>query len=802
MKISLNWLKNYIELKKSPEELAHSLTMAGLEVEEIMTVGEIPEGVVVAKILSREAHPNSDHLSVCKVDAGNGNVQQIVCGAPNCDAGCVVPLATLGTVFKDPEGGKDFVINKCKLRGVESSGMMCSAKELGLNGDHNGLMILPQDWTIGAPLGSYIEKDTVYTVEITPNRPDWLSHWGVARDVAALCGGRRSFPDTHLPSVSGFESWSGLVSIQDPDLCPEYTARVIRGVTVKESPKWLKDRLESVGIRAINNIVDITNFVMMEFGEPLHAFDTRFLSGKKIIVRRAADKEKITALDGKTYELDSEMLVIADAEKPVAIAGVMGGEFSGVVSDTKEILLESAYFNPSSIRATSRKLGLTSDSSYRFERGVDPDMLETAGSRAAALILELAGGELVSDLIRVKTTRPERPRILCRFSKINSLLGLALTPMQMVDIFRKLGLGVSDVNEDTCLVTVPGFRADLKENADLAEEVARIHGFDKLPAARVSATQCSPFIADAHAPVERLRNQLIAAGLDDTVNVSMLDEKSALEDLIFESGDLLRMNNPISLDLAVLRPSILPGLLACVKRNVARKNMSMALFEIGHVFCKNPAKFAEERDELAIVMTGRAHPERYSAERAVDFDFYDLKGVLEAVLEARRLKNFSFAAASDPRFVKGVCAELFIDGKKAGVLGKLNDKMTRGMRTQSDVFAAVVQTGILLEAEKKSVNYEPISQFPSTTRDVAFLAPMELENKTVLEFIDKAKVPNLVNAEIFDLFTGAPLQEGKKSMAYTLTFRSWERTLTDAEVNEAHEKLRAALASGLGVELR
>ena len=801
MKISLNWLKNYIELKKSPEELARILTMAGLEVEEIAELGKIPAGVVVAKILCREKHPNSDHLSICQVDPGSGTPVQIVCGAPNCDAGNVVPLATLGTVFKEADGS-EFVIKKAKLRGVESFGMMCSARELGLSEDHDGLMILPRDWKLGDPLENYIEKDTVYTVEITPNRPDWLSHWGVARDVWALCGGRRSFPNSQLPSPSGFEDWNSLVTVQAPDLCPDYTARVIRGVKVAPSPEWLRKRLSAVGIRPINNIVDITNFVMMEFGEPLHAFDSRFLKGKKIVVRRAADQESIVALDGKKYQLDSDMLVIADAEKPVAIAGVMGGEYSGIMPDTTEVVLESAYFNPTSIRLTSRRLGLTSDAAYRFERGVDPDMIETASTRAAALILELAGGELVSDLVRVKNSRPDHPRILCTFSKINSLLGLELSNLQMVDIFRKIGLGVSDVGDDTCVVTIPGFRMDIKENADLAEEVARIYGLDNLPARRVSAVQAHPFRQDDWAPFEKLRNQLIAAGLDDTVNVSMLDEKTALSDPIFEAGDLMKMNNPISLDLAVLRASILPGLLACVKRNVSRKNSDLALFEIGHVFCKNPAKYPEERDELAIVLTGRAHPERYSAERAVQFDFYDIKGILESVLEQRRLKSYEFKPAADPRFVKGVCAELFIDGQKAGVLGKLNSGMTRGMRLQSDVMAAVIQLSVLFGAEGKSIDYEPVSQFPPITRDVAFLAPKDLDNQQVLDFIAAQKIPNLVNAEIFDLFSGAPLPEGAKSMGYTLTFRSMEKTLTDVEVNAAHEKLRDALARKLGVELR
>ena len=728
MKISLNWLKNYVELTKSPEELAKILTMAGLEVEEIESLGNIPEGVVVAKILSRDKHPNSDHLSICQVDAGNGNVYQIVCGAPNCDANKTVPLATLGTVFKE-EDGSDFVIKKAKLRGVESFGMMCSARELGIGSDHDGLMILPEDWPLGTPLSAYVEKDTVYTVEITPNRPDWLSHWGVARDVWALCGGKRSFPEFSLKEPENItEDWSNLVKVEAPELCSEYTARVIRGVKVQESPAWLKKRLEAVGIRPINNIVDITNFVMMELGEPLHAFDTRFLKGKQIVVRRAADQEKIVALDGKTYELNPDMLVIADSEKPVAIAGIMGGEYSGVVEDTTEVLLESAYFNPTSVRLTSRKLGLSSDASYRFERGVDPEMIRTASDRACAMILELAGGELVSGLVDVCANKPERRKINCSFSRINSLLGLDLTGEAMVEIFRKLELEVAAVTEKGCEVTSPGFRQDLKENADLSEEVARIYGLDNLPRTRVNARQAHDFSEDAHAPIEQLRNELIAAGLDDTVNVSMLDEKTCLSDPTFEAADLLKMNNPISLDLAVLRPSILPGLLSCVKYNVAHKNTDLALFEIGHVFCANQAKYPEERDELAIVMTGRVHPERYSAERALTFDFYDIKGVLESVLESRRLKDYVFKAAEDPRFAKGICAELLIDGKRAGVLGKLHDKMTKGMRITTPVFAAVIELDKFFGAATLNTDYVPLSSFPSTSRDVAFLAPEELDN--------------------------------------------------------------------------
>ena len=802
MKISLNWLKEYISFEGDPKALADSLTMAGLEVEEITERGKIPAGIVVGKILERTPHPNSDHLSICKVDSGKG-VLQIVCGAPNCDAGKTVPLALEGTSFPDPEGGKPFVIKPCKLRGVESFGMMCSERELGLSEDHGGLMILPDELPAGMDFSQYVTPDTVYTVEITPNRPDWLSHWGVARDVGALLGGKRRFPDTSVPAVEGWESWNDLVEVRERELCPHYTARVIRGVKVGESPAWLKERLNAVGIRPINNIVDVTNFVMMELGEPLHAFDSRFLEGKKIVVRKAAEGEKIVALDGKEYTLDDSMLVIADKVKPVAIAGIMGGEYSGVMPDTQEVILESAYFLPSSIRATSRKLGLSSDSSYRFERGVDPEMIENASNRAAGLILKLAGGSLVSELVNVRSRPEERKRILCRFDKIRSLLGMNPSNEEMIDIFRKLGLLVSDITNDaTCLVTVPGFRADIKEGADLAEEIARIYGLDKLPDIPVHATRILPYSADSYAKMEKLRQEFIAAGLCECVNGSFIDEKSALGDPSVAPEDLLKVNNPISPDFAVLRASLLPGMLATVKRNIFQKNTDLALFEIGHVFCANKAKFPEERDEIAVLLTGTRHPERYCAERTEQFDFFDLKGAVESILEARKIKNAVFEACTDARFAKGCAAKLLIGGKEAGVLGKVNEKLTKGMRLASPLFAAVFQANALLEAETEKILYKELPSFPSTSRDVAFLAPLSLEHAAVTDFIRKAGVKYLTDVKIFDIFQGEQLGEGKKSMAYTLTFRCEDRTLTDEEVNKEHEKLRAKLAEGLGVELR
>ena len=791
MNISYNWLKKYIDLSLTADELPAKLTMAGLEVEGIEKTGSIPEGVVTAKILSRNPHENSDHLSVCQVDKGD-EVLQIVCGAPNCDAGNIVPLATIGTTFKDGEG--TFTIKKGKLRGVESFGMMCSARELGLSNDHDGLLILPADTKIGVPFGELMDSDVVYDCSVTPNRPDWLSHIGVARDIAALLDTKLVMPEicnADAPVVSG------LVTVNDPDLCPIYAARIIRGVKVGDSPEWMQKALSAVGIRPISNLVDITNYVMMEMGVPLHAFDIRNLSGEKIIVRRAAEGESIVALDGKKYDLTPENLCICDAEKPVAIAGVMGGEYSGIQPDTTTVVLESAFFDPDSIRMTSRKLGLSSDASYRYERGVDRNAVLAAGRRALQLILEIAGGEYAG-CCEVAAPAPEVRTIEADYNRIRGLLGLDVTDSDIEKILTSLGFGMTAPG----VFTVPSWRVyDVVGEADLAEEVARIYGLDKLPAVPIRA-MTDDFKLDGCHVIESLRNQLTGIGLDEIVCGSMIDEKSATADKMFTPEELIRPYNPISLDLGVMRPSLLPGILNTVRHNIARKNLDLALFEIGHVFCKNTEKFPEERDELAIAVTGRIHPERFSAERAVVADFYDLKGILESLLTARKVKNFQFRAAEDPRFLKGHCAEVLVNKRVAGVFGEVVPALTKGMRLSTPLFVAMIQLKELLTAEERTLLYDPISQFPSTSRDVAFIAPKELEHRIVVDFIQKAHLPNLERVELFDIFEGEAVGEGRKSMAYSLIFRSAERTLTDDEVNSAHEKLRQKLERGLGVELR
>ncbi len=799
MKISLETLTQYIDINLTPDELANALTMAGLEVEAVEKQGQIPDGVIVAKILSRRKHENSDHLSICEVFNGTETLQ-IVCGAPNCDEGNIVPLATIGTVF--PDGDKTFMIKKGKIRGVESFGMMCSSKELGLSDDHDGLMLLPGTYTLGTPLKNYIKPATVYTVEITPNRPDWLSYWGIARDIAALVGGTLRFPAPKTVETNVTGEWSNLISVEAPDLCPLYTARVLRKVKVAESPVWLKKALSAIGIRPINNIVDITNFVMMELGEPLHVFDARFVKGKHIVVRRAKDGESIVALDGKKYELNNNDLVIADMEKPIAIAGVMGGEFSGVVNDTTDVILESAWFDPASVRATSRRLGLSSEASYRFERGADRDMIVPASLRATQLLLDLATAEAISPII--KCEEPEsKPRVIdMKYDRVRSLLGMDVDNARIKSILKSLGFEIKRENDSGASFSVPSWRVlDVMGEADLAEEVARIHGLDKLPDIKIKATQ-SDFSQDKIYPTTCLRNDLISVGLDEVVSSSLMDEASATIGGFFKPEDLIRPNNPISLDLAVMRPSIVPCLLNAVKFNVARKNYDLRLFEIGHVFCANPNKFKEERDEMAIALSGYAHIERYSKERTIRYDFFDLKGILEAVLQKRRVKSYAFKPAQYPGFKPTCCAQLLIDNKVAGFMGEADEILTKGMRITTPLFIALVQLDSIFSAKTKSDFFVPISPFPSVSRDVAFVAPKSLTHGEVLDFIHSLKLQNLEAVSIFDIFENDSIGADKKSMAYSLTFRSNERTLTDNEVNALYEQVRKSLAEKLQVELR
>ncbi len=797
MKTSLKWLRDYTEIDWSAQELADHLTSAGLEPESIEETGTVPAGVVVAKILSREPHPNSDHMSVCMVDYGAEAPIQIVCGAPNCDAGKKVPLATLGTDF-----GGGFVIKKSKLRGVESNGMMCSARELGLSEDHDGLLILSDDLPLGISVRDLYAGDTVIDWEVTPNRPDWLSHIGIAREICALTGKTLTLPENKINVRQA--PCPASVRIDAPEFCPRYIGRVFENIKIGPSPDWMKNRLEAVGLRSINNVVDITNYIMLEYGQPLHAFDLENLAGSQIIVRRANDGEEITTLDGTKLKLTKENLLIADAEKGVALAGIMGGENSMITEKTTTVLLESAAFDRTNIRLSSRALNKATDASYTYERGVAPETSALASARAASLLCELAGATQVGEAIDCYPRPWKSETITASAQRINDLLGLSLTAQEIADLLARRGIEITKVEGDEIVVQTPWWRFDLHAAVDLAEEVAQMMGLDAIPEATPAAALGGSAKDDCYIPQEETRHLLMSLGLDEVMNYTLWSQSQCLAGTDLQPEQLLQVANPISLDTAFLRPTLLPGLLAVVGHNVSRNQHDLALFELGRVFqMENGAPV--EKLQAGIALTGRLHPERYGKEKAVVADFYDLKGLVEGYLDASQLEGFyRCEAAEHPAFQKGVCAKFVAKNKKVlAYIGAAVPALTKGIRLRNTLFLALIDVEAVRTAPHPAKKYTELAVFPGTERDISFIAPAALTSQQVIDTAKSLKIEKMVDIQLFDLFEDAKvLGEGKRSMAYTITYQDPTKTLTDDEVNQLQEKLRQGLVKKLNVELR
>ncbi len=801
MKTSVQWLREYVDIPWAPDELAERLTLAGLEVEGVEQFGQPPEGVVVGEILERRPHPAADRLSVCLVNMGAGDPVQVVCGAPNCDAGVKAAFAPVGVRF--PDGTR---IKKVKLRGVVSFGMLCSARELGLGDDHTGILHLAAEAEPGTPLARLLPGDTVIDWEVTPNRPDWLSHVGIAREIAAVADAPESFrlPEPGAPGPCGQAAAElTAVDIQAPDLCPRYIARIIRNVTVGPSPEWMRTRLEAVGIRPINNVVDVTNYVLMECGQPLHAFDWELLEEHRIVVRRACPGEHLTTLDGTDRELTEADLLIADADKGVALAGVMGGANSEISDSTRTVLLESAAFLPRSIRATAKRLGLNTEASHRFERGVGIEMVEFASRRAAMLIAELGGGELLDGAVDAFPGRPEPRLVTCRFERVNQLLGTNLSAERIARCFVRLALPIHEQTAEAVTIRSPSFRLDLEREADLIEEVARMYGLENISADAAPAVVGGPRSADAYYPLEQARAELRGLGLDEIMNYSLLSVAEATRGTGVAEDELILLANPLSAELACLRPSLLPGLLETAERNTARQEPNLALFELGRVAMQRPG-IPEERYQVGIVLTGRPHPERYGEERQRVYDFYDLKGLLESWLEQRRTHDVLCRAARHPAFSPTECAEFATEsGQSLAVFGRVVPELAADLRLTSPLYVALVEMSVLFEMATPSPRYVPLPQFPATVRDISMLAPAELHHGKIVATLRELAPEWLESIQLFDVFEdAAALGEGRKSLAYSLTYRSLKRTLTDEQVNRAHEKLKAALAARLPVRFR
>ncbi len=756
------------------------------------------EGVVVAEVVTRDKHPNADKLSLCRVNDGRGE-RQIVCGAQNFKAGDKVPLILPGSTLPVKPGEPPVTIKAGKIRGSESQGMLCSPDELGLSDDVDGLLILRPDAVVGQPFAEYLGRkggDVVFDLEITPNRPDWNSVIGIARDISALTGNPLRLPEIKIDTTKlAGEPSSRVVSVRidEPELCPRYTARVIRGVKIGPSPDWLRTALEKVGLRSINNVVDVTNFVMLETGHPLHAFDLHLLGGGKIIVRRATEGEKFTTLDGKERTLTDRILLIADETKGVALAGIMGGQNSEINSATMDVLLESACFKPQNIRATSKKLELRTDSSYRFERGADVGICEWASRRAAQLILDTAGGALLEPCVDAYPAPVAPKQLKLRPEKTNQLLGVEIPAEAQINFLNRLGL--ESVAAGVAEFRVPSFRVDIKQEADLIEEIGRLYGVDKIPSTPPRGAIGANAYDAVHDEIAEARELLTGLGLLEAQGQTLIGEAAAkLRDA---SAPPVPLQNPLSSDMNVLRPSLLPGLLDSLRHNVSRKNEDVALFEIGRVFVAAEGKFKEER-RLGIALTGRRSPTFWSgADRGAKFDIFDLKGIVDEFLDHFGLRGISYAGRSDAGAYYVESAAVQLGKLPFGEIGQLAPAAQLSYDLRDGVFLAELNLDLLLARRNAAKSFKPLPAFPAIRRDVAMLLPDATSHEAVLNVVRQAKPQNLEKTELFDVFRGKNVPEGQKSMAYAFTYRNAERTLTDAEVNSAHtgliEKLRQTL---------
>jgi phenylalanyl-tRNA synthetase beta chain len=780
MKFSVNWLREFVGLPENAKEIAELLTRAGIETENIEARGTKIDNVIVARITASSRHPNADRLTICEVDDGSGMKRQIVCGATNYKVGDKVPLALPGA--KLPNG---LEIKKSKLRGVESEGMLCSAIELGVGEDAAGLLILSPEAKIAAPIIDLFPNDTVLDVEITPNRGDLLSHFGLAREISALTEKKVKLPAAET-KVDIEKSGVEISALHE---CPFFSARKIYNVKVRPSPDWLRAKIESVGIRPINNIVDISNFVMLELGQPTHAFDADKLKGG-INVRLARGGGKFLALDGKTYSLTPETLVIADQERAVGIGGVMGGEETGVTESTKNVLLEAAYFLPASIRRTARNLNLPSDASYRFERGVDPGMVLRASQRATELIREIANGDPATGISAAGKIPPNPREVSLSYAKCDQVLGLAIKPKTVDEILVRFGLSkaksTSKSRNGRSTWKIPSYRRDLQRDVDLIEEVVRAYGVDKIGGTDRSRFTPTSIADRSHDLESSLRERLVARGLSEARTSKLIPRSAIIKNAI-------ELRNPLSEDHVALRPNLLPGLLAVLDRNVRARAERLTLFELGRVFVPPAGK--EER-HLGLLLWGNvSSAPHWRADEKRKLDFVDLKGVIESLaipkLSFRRGAHVDLALA----------AEVFSGDQGIGVAGQLSTKRTSAVDAPAPVFFAELNVEPITGAAQATKLFHEIERFPAVTRDIAMIVPEKLAHAQIVDEIQSVREPLLERVELFDLFTGE-LGGARKSLAYRLTYRDRSRTLTNEEVTAAHAKIRERLRRELGAELR
>lgn len=797
MKVTVGWLREFVPIRIGTAELCERLSLGGFEVEEVQESGAEIRDVVVARISTVEAHPDAERLSVCRVDRGSGDPLTVVCGARNMKAGDCVALAPVGTSLP---GGRR--IERTEIRGVGSSGMLCSGAELGLDDEADGILILPGDAPVGESLVRYLgADDTVLTLAVTPNRGDCLSMIGVAREVGALTGARLKVRAARLREAAEPAAAQVSIAIEEPRACGRYAARVVREVRLAASPRWLQQRLRAVGMRPINNVVDVTNYVMMEYGQPLHAFDLDRLPAPQIGVRAARAGETIVTLDGGERALTPEDLLITSRDVPVAIAGVMGGRDSEVTGQTRNVLLESAWFHPSWIRRTARRLDLHSEASHRFERCVNVDGVTAAIDRAASLLAELAGGSVCAGVVDVYPEPAAPVRVGLRLGRVSDVLGAEVARREVVRVLEALGASVSAAGRGAVEVEVPAFRSDLTREIDLIEEVARVIGYERIPDSMPLASLEGGRLPERLRGEGAVRQALAGSGLCEAVTLSFA---SARDNRLFPGldrrGDAVRLLNPVSAEEPELRRSLIGGLLAAWRTNRSQGVASVSAFTIGKVFWRDEA--SREAWRLAGILAGNRPEAGLGTAAAVDFA--DARGVVENVLDRLHLLERAAWAplAGEGPFHPGRSAAISVDASPIGVLGALHPDVEAELGVEGPHWLFELDLEGMLAYVPRHVFFQELPRFPAVIRDLAVMVDEGFASDRLIRFVRQAGQSLVEEVGLFDQYAGAPIPAGKKSLAYSISYRAADRTLTDEEVNRVHAELTAAIAAALPVELR
>jgi phenylalanyl-tRNA synthetase beta chain len=822
MKVSLKWLRDYVDVKLAPKELAERLTMAGLEVKGIETIGGAWDDVVIGEVIALNPHPNADRLKLATVDLGTEQVTT-VCGAPNISPGQRVTFAHVGARLIDPHTGEAVVLKPAKIRGVVSEGMVCSEKELGISDNHEGILVLPHEAPIGVPLGAYL-GDVILDLDVTPNRPDCLSVIGIAREIAALTGETLSLPEIHYEetekSIDSFAS----VDIVDPGLCPRYCASLVTGIKIVPSPSWLQQRLNNCDMRPINNVVDVTNYVMLEYGQPLHAFDYHKLKGRQIIVRRAGNSETVTTLDGSKRTLNPDILVIADKEEAVAIAGIMGGLDSEVTDKADAILLESANFNQAAIRRGCGHLQFQSEASIRFDKGLNSELPLLPLKRATQLLLELAGGRAAKGVIDVYPGKSEPKLISLTSREVERLSGLKVNIDQILKVLKALGFQCQEGDSGSQIsVSVPYWRSDIKCSADLVEEVVRIIGYEKIPITRLGSplpqqeSKLSPAAQQSNLK-EKLRNILTGFGFQEILTYSLvsLDKLQKLSPKLELKIPPLKVANPMTREQEYLRTSLRAGLLATLAHNQKFEQAGIRLFEIGKVFLpQHPPVIAtlsetkgkqsqeerelpQEKDAFCAVLSGARAELSWQADKE-PLDFFDAKGVVENILNQLELKA-SFDIGDDEGLFPGRGANIIVEDDRIGIVGDLHPKVAQAFELSNTVCLIEIDLEKVLTKIAGVKEYQSIPRFPSVTRDIALVVDEQVSYRRVEEIIQS--FPLVTKVTLFDLYRGEQIAESKKSFAIRIIYQSPSHTLTDEEVDQTQEQMLARLHQELGATLR